>query len=189
MVAIYLNIFTYTSGVYYMRSWFRFDSLLIGCAMALWLCWGKSSGRLTAYLSWRALPVLLWPTVLVWTVWGEAVTHVWYLSIQTILAALIILNLLISKDSVYMLTLSHPVAAWIGRISYSWYLWQELFTIYPTPGWLGLRTFPFNVAASLLVAMMSYKFIEQPFLRMKDRLGPRNVRTVKDVEIELSAAG
>ncbi len=97
-------------------------------------------------------------------------THVWYLTIQMILAALILLSLLLSKDSLYLSTLSHPVAAWFGRISYSWYLWQQLFTVFPTPTWLGLRIFPLNVATSLLLAVLSYRFVERPFLRLREHL-------------------
>jgi len=170
MAAIQLSVFNYGSGVFYERSWFRFDSILIGCAMALWLCRPGGPGRLQSRLSGRVLPALLWPTVLVWTLWGEAVSHVWYLTVQMALAAVILLNLLLSRDPAYLAAASHPVAAWFGRISYSWYLWQQLFTVFSKPAWLGLRTFPFNVATSLLVAVISYRFVERPFLRMRDRL-------------------
>jgi peptidoglycan/LPS O-acetylase OafA/YrhL len=159
-------------GLFYIRSWYRFDSILIGCALALWLCRSTNSG-FRAYFSGAALPFLLWPSTLAWTLWGEVVTHVWYLTVQMILAALILLNLLLSKKTAYLAAFSHPVAGWLGRISYSWYLWQQLFTAFSTPTWLVLRIFPFNLVASLLVALVSYRFIERPFLQLKDRLSQR----------------
>jgi len=179
MVAIYLKWSDYGTGVgiFYIRSWYRFDSILIGCVIALWLC-GSTKLELRRYLSGLILPALLWPGILVWTLWGEAATHVWYLTIQMILAALILVNLLVVRDSAYLSAFSHPVAGWFGRISYSWYLWQQLFTAFSTPDstWHGLRIFPLNLMVSLLVAIASYGVIERPFLRLKDRFSQRKRR-------------
>lgn len=173
MVGIQLEWAPYNGGAFYERSWFRFDSILIGGVIALLLSQSISLGKLRPYLSGVALPVLLWPAILVWTVWGESVSQVWYLTVQTILAALIILNLILAKESAYLRAFSHPLVGWFGRISYSWYLWQQIFTVFASPSWLGLRTFPVNVAASLLLAVASQRFIERPFLKMKDRFGRR----------------
>jgi len=64
--------------------------------------------------------------------------------------------------------------AWLGKISYSVYLWQELFCSNAKlhPGyWLILPT--------LVCACLSYYLVEQPMLRMRDRgrrgrVGDRN---------------
>lgn len=59
---------------------------------------------------------------------------------------------------------------WIGRLSYSLYLWQQLFlTIDSAPG-LGwplslLQNFPFGIPAAFAAACCSYYFIEQPVRR------------------------
>ena len=67
--------------------------------------------------------------------------------------------------------LSWRPLAWLGRISYSLYLWQELFL---TPGWnraLQLwRHWPWNLAASLAAAIASYYLIETPLIRTGRRL-------------------
>lgn len=66
----------------------------------------------------------------------------------------------------------------IGRISYSIYLWQELFFIGRNVGLraaspLGLlQSVPWNLAAVVLVATFSYFFIEKPFIRLGHRLAP-----------------
>jgi peptidoglycan/LPS O-acetylase OafA/YrhL len=55
----------------------------------------------------------------------------------------------------------HPVK-WIGRISYSLYLWQQLFL---TPKQDGvLQVFPINVLAAICCATASYYLIEKPVL-------------------------
>ena len=170
MVAIQGNWFNYWGGTFYERPWFRFDSILIGCAIALRLCDSPDAGRFRRYLPRLALPALLWPGLIAWTLWGEAVTHTWFLTLQSVFAALILLHLLLSEDSVYLRVFSHPVAAWLGRISYSWYLWQQLFTVFDHPARTWLHTFPLNVGLSLLLALASHKWIERPFLKLKDRL-------------------
>lgn len=58
---------------------------------------------------------------------------------------------------------------WVGRISYSLYLWQQLFCIESTGPWF--ERFPLNVLASFALASASYYFIEQPVLRWRDRQG------------------
>jgi len=56
-----------------------------------------------------------------------------------------------------------PVA-WLGRISYSLYLWQELFCSNAA-----LRQGYLLVLPALACACLSYYFVEQPMLRIRDR--------------------
>jgi peptidoglycan/LPS O-acetylase OafA/YrhL len=59
-----------------------------------------------------------------------------------------------------------PVA-WFGSISYSLYLWQQMFL---TPKNLTIAgRFPLNVLAAILAAATSYYWIEKPVLRMRPR--------------------
>jgi peptidoglycan/LPS O-acetylase OafA/YrhL len=77
---------------------------------------------------------------------------------------------------------------WIGRISYSLYLWQQLFFV---PHWEmhtlpHLQRLPLNIGITLVCATASYYLIEKPFIRMGRRvvlsylpLGPR-LRAVRE---------
>ena len=56
---------------------------------------------------------------------------------------------------------------WIGRISYSLYLWQQLFLGNGRTGMLPLR-----MAAVFLCASASFYFIEKPMIRIGHRLAP-----------------
>ena len=95
MVAIHFEWFEYWTSIFYERSWFRFDSILVGCTIALLLSQLTNLNKVTWYFSRSYVALLLWPAVLIWTIWGEAWTHVWYITVQMILAMLIVLNLVV----------------------------------------------------------------------------------------------
>ncbi len=61
--------------------------------------------------------------------------------------------------------LNTPVLRHLGVISYSLYLWQEMFT-----GVNSVRFFPWSLAAILACAELSYWLVERPSLRLRDRL-------------------
>jgi len=78
---------------------------------------------------------------------------------------------------VYSGVLRLPAMQWLGRTSYSIYLWQQLFTsksdLYLTvrhPGLLG------SILLILLCATLSYYFIERPF----NAMGRRHIRKRKE---------
>ena len=59
--------------------------------------------------------------------------------------------------------------AWLGRISYSVYLWQELFVHMSR----GKAALPFLCAGLPACALASYYLIEQPCIRLARRLEKR----------------
>ncbi len=59
----------------------------------------------------------------------------------------------------------------IGRISYSTYLWQQLF-LNPN-GTTLLQTFPVNVVATFFCAAISYAIVERPLSGLRKRMQPR----------------
>jgi hypothetical protein len=75
--------------------------------------------------------------------------------------------------------LSLPPLVFIGRISYSWYLWH-----WPLLAYLRIASYDTApagavlaaVAASLAIAVLSYSFIEQPFRRSHRSPGPLLIR-------------
>ena len=70
--------------------------------------------------------------------------------------------------------LDSKILAWVGRISYSLYLWQQVFL---WPGWMHPQHFwlrwPWNVIATFTVATASYFVIEKPLLRLGRKLAAR----------------
>jgi hypothetical protein len=75
--------------------------------------------------------------------------------------------------------LSNPVAVFMGKISYSWYLWHwPLFYLSHVIGIEG-RTAPWILAAlSFGLAVLSWRFIERPFRRRRLADGPVVLRYV-----------
>jgi len=69
--------------------------------------------------------------------------------------------------------LETPPLKWIGRLSYSLYLWQQLFSVPQEGSWIALlQRFPVNIALIVLCAWTSYRFVERPFIRWGHRLAP-----------------
>lgn len=97
-----------------------------------------------------------------------------------IASAAIIINLISSPVKPLKDFLETPLLVWIGRISYGLYLWH--FPIFRQIMALGLHpvlTIIIEVAITFAVAILSYYFIEQPFLRLKNRSG----KTVREAII------
>ncbi len=63
-----------------------------------------------------------------------------------------------------------PIAA-VGVLSYSLYLWQEPFMETPLNTWW--TRFPINVILAVIAAWLSYHLVEQPFLRIRQRIDTR----------------
>ena len=64
--------------------------------------------------------------------------------------------------------------AWVGRYSYSIYLWNMVVKSklgYNEAGW-GLISLPFYVVASIGVGWLAAYLIETPFLALRDKLFP-----------------
>lgn len=67
--------------------------------------------------------------------------------------------------------LNLPYIAFIGKLSYSLYVWQQLFLV---PNYYGISDFwwtqfPQNVCLIFVAALLSYQLVEKPFLKLKER--------------------
>lgn len=143
-----------------------FDLLLYGCGLALLF---RVPGWRDRLSRWLGTPVLLALTAaLVALVWLEGPISLEGLCIAGLLAG----------------TVLHPGAPlgrfleWapmrrIGDLSYSAYLWQQLFfvAVMREPEWP--QRFPLNVAFLLLLSFASYRLVEQPAIRLGRQLVAR----------------
>jgi peptidoglycan/LPS O-acetylase OafA/YrhL len=73
---------------------------------------------------------------------------------------------IIKEDSIGYRILNASAVTFIGRLSYSLYIWQQLFL---SRGDFWFAKFPLNVILMFLAAYISYMLIEKPFLRLKEK--------------------
>ena len=85
--------------------------------------------------------------------------------------AVIINTLLHNQRAAYVAVLELPAVAWLGRLSYSLYLWQQLFAahiLHIKPTWF--RVFPINVLFAVGCAVFSYYILERPLMSLRKYL-------------------
>ena len=146
------------------------DGLLVGCALAFWMASGRAGAVPPAYS--KAAATFGCVAVIAMVLTGNAQTSFQYEYPLTALATGAILwNLLTHPLPALAASLRSRPALWLGRRSYGLYLWS--YPVFYGLPWPRSMSRPVRdiceIAASLLVCALSYRFIEQPFLRLKDR--------------------
>lgn len=92
-------------------------------------------------------------------------------TIEAAMAAILVVALVHLKDFWLSRVLRTRAFVFIGTISFSLYLWQQLFLFnIGTPFALA---FPLNIIQSLAAACLNYWLIEKPFLLIKERRSKR----------------
>ena len=140
------------------------DGLGVGCAFALYRAEIERVGRRVFDAGW------FWPACCAAIALTFATTP-WFalgpaISLSNIAIALI-LHHVTTRPSRMLAVLEQPRIVWVGGISYSLYLWQQLFLNRHATSLL--TTFPLNVVLALIAAAASARWIEAPFLRRPTR--------------------
>lgn len=152
----------------------RADMLMFGCLAALW--WDEP--WFTAALARVFRSGVNWLLLLVsfvlgpWleTRYGGAYLMTVGYTIDGLAITLLMAWLLThSRSGVGRLFNWRPVVE-LGVLSYSLYLWQQLFCTPENTTLLG--RFPINIVAALAAAFLSYRLVERPFLRLKNVFAP-----------------
>lgn len=171
----------------------RADALMAGCLLALY--YERLTGvLLTLPRVWLLLPFAVMPLSLSAKrlvklffpgdipLAKMAVAFSASYGILTLLCLGLILAISINfTNNPWFRFLNNPVMNYIGKLSYSLYIWQQMF--FSDKLWPASR-FPYNIAFIVITALLSYHLVETPFLRIKDRL---RVRT-RAVRIRTRAA-
>lgn len=159
----------FEGAAYYWRPDIRLDSFVGGCLAA------GLSERFGAVLLRRYYPALLIPVLgvcyLACAMYAPPLT----LSLEPALLGLLILGTLIHCESRFALWLEWAPLKWLGRVSFSLYIWQQLFLMPATKGrTLGiLQEGPWSYLAILAATILSYRYIEMPSAAAGSRLARR----------------
>lgn len=144
-----------------------FDALATGCLLALAMPHLSTSSRCARVLASRWFWII--PAIGVaalamrnpWIRYGAAMT------LGNVGIAAVILRCVARPSDCLGRVLERPTLVWIGTLSYSLYLWQQLFLNRHSAAWV--NQFPVNVVLALGLAIASHYIIERPFLRFNDR--------------------
>ncbi|MDP9174305.1 MAG: acyltransferase [Planctomycetota bacterium] len=164
----YAEYFTFT----------RWDAIAMGCFLAFAMTRGWTNrptllaGRCPLLLALIAIAIIAVNMQFIATLtpgrWGSRYDHILYHTVNDLCLTLLV-----------WLTLEHPHGrvGWllntrpfivVGSLSYSLYLWQQLF-IDPTHlSWYS--RWPVNVVLVMMAAGVSYVLVERPFLSLRARL-------------------
>ena len=156
----------------------RIDAILVGALMAmLWTHWGQAR-----MMRWIVRPGLLPCTVALLMVsqafefrWSTPYRDFVGFALNPILLAVLIVQLIEWKGGRWM---DSAPFRYLGRISYSTYLYQEI--VLPAVGHLHLPTPAFAIVSCCSVwaiASLSYQFVEKPFLKLKRHHEPVRVES------------
>jgi peptidoglycan/LPS O-acetylase OafA/YrhL len=145
----------------------RIDALMCGVILALLLQNEEIREWMNRRLSLVTMLLLLAATaagVLIFN--GQPIRR----TIISIALPLLIAHTVLHPDRFWSRWLEYSPLRWIGRMSYSIYIWQMLFLV-PNVRRLGwLQGFPQAFVFILLIAAASYYFIEKPMIRIGHRL-------------------
>jgi peptidoglycan/LPS O-acetylase OafA/YrhL len=147
----------------------RVDTIMIGCILALlldlklWTTFLKRVTRLDIVLP-STVFLLLVNKALTLRLKGEY-DLLAGITAQGICCGIVVLYSVWNPQSFWGKVLNNRAIRHVGIISYSLYLWQQLFTLH---GWLS--AFPWNVAIIFGCAELSYLLVEKPSFYLRDRL-------------------
>jgi peptidoglycan/LPS O-acetylase OafA/YrhL len=146
------------------RTDLRADALLWGCFVAFLIATPESRERVRRYLSAPAVAVAALAAVVCVVIYSM-LSSLWF----AMLVPVVLTGTMLHPEWKFCRMLDLAPVRFLGRLSYSLYLWQELFLV---PGWfphkLGiLQHWPWNLPAALVAATASYFLIEKPCMDLR----------------------
>ena len=179
------------SPVDYLRYAFesRIDNIMFGCLLAITIKAGLFQKTLSRVTNVAWLPIIV-ATCLAASVWleesaGPPFHYLVGMTLDAILITLLLAQLIALSGTRLWSWLETPPLRFAGRISYSVYLYH--FTVIAlVRNYMANSRWSVQVIAAfgltLLLATLSYKLVERPFLLLKDRFTVKPVAKLEAVE-------
>jgi peptidoglycan/LPS O-acetylase OafA/YrhL len=163
-----------TSARIYLATDTRIDSILFGCALAVWnnpvLDESTRSSSLWKYL---LLPIALVALVFCIVFRGEVFRETWYFSIQGAALTLVFISAVRFHTWPVFRFLNFRPVAFIGVLSYSLYLVHDVLLRAVArlwPQWHAWQRAVIALAASVIAAWTIYELIERPCAGLRKKL-------------------
>jgi peptidoglycan/LPS O-acetylase OafA/YrhL len=154
----------------YQRTDTRFDSLLWGCWIAMIASVPAYRAALIRHFSGLAIGGLL--IVLIGCIVFDPPLKMAWVSF---LVPIILVSTVLNPAPLFCRILEASLMRWIGRISYSLYIWQQLFlgewARQPPLG--RIQEWPLNIVATFICAAISYYLLERPLITIGHSLAAR----------------
>ncbi|MEO6810075.1 MAG: acyltransferase, partial [Isosphaeraceae bacterium] len=163
----------YWPGVnFYMRTDVLLDGLFWGCWVALLLDEPAWRERLARWLTPR-----VWLVMAAAFVGSVAYRPPLHLIAEAALIPFLLVGTVLRPETLIGRLLEAAPMRWVGRLSFSLYLWQQLFLIDQNaqhPDVLRpVQTLPLSILAVFACATVSYYVVETPMIRLGRRLSSR----------------
>jgi len=165
----------------------RLDGLLIPALFAVLAQSSEAKEKMRKWLRFWPLPLVA--AMILYTKWEGSF---WQMTLVPVLMPMAVLGAVLNPKSYLALPLEWSPLKYLGRISYSVYIWQELFftSHFITEHPLGiLESTPLRYVATLALAMASYHFLERPLIRLGHRLAPPATPGRDDIPNDVQSAG
>ena len=152
---------------YFFRTDTRVDALLIGCAVAIALSRSDWESTLRRCIRPGAAFVVVFILGAMWLAAGP-----WFSGVKEELVAAVLLTIILLHPATELARVFSwaPLRA-VGALSYSLYIWQQLFLTPDDMGWW--TRFPMSLPLLAAVAAGSYFLIEKPAIAWGARLAAR----------------
>jgi peptidoglycan/LPS O-acetylase OafA/YrhL len=163
-------MFRLAGGAMNVNSWrfdLRYDALLAGCCLALL----RHSPKIRSWASNRAFTSTLAPLcglVAIGAGWAGFLPGPFASSISFLGVAIIINFAVETEHGILGGFLNWAPMIWIGQLSYSLYLWQQIFCWRSRLPWVG--SFPQNILAAFAAASVSFYLLEKPLADLRKRI-------------------
>jgi peptidoglycan/LPS O-acetylase OafA/YrhL len=145
----------------------RFDALLWGGILALLLHQPVIRQSIAARLTGVVASLSAMSAVLLLNLFSSQPSR---RTIVAFIMPLLIAYTVVHPESRFGKLLELKPLRWIGRLSYSLYIWQMLFLPEGARPLRGLQAFPLALVFTLITAVVSYYLVEKPLIRIGHKL-------------------
>jgi peptidoglycan/LPS O-acetylase OafA/YrhL len=178
VIDLHFNISGATPAMFWGRTDIQGDNILWGAVIALLYADPVWKERLEKFLSLPAILPSFVVFIIALAVLPSPAQKVLYilLTIKPIVIALMILGTVTNCSKMLSYVLERPFFTLIGRLSYSIYLWQQLFMVWNEASISSfgiLQSLPFNILATFTCATLSYLYIERPMIAAGHRIASK----------------